>query len=65
MTDSPDRSLSQADGAATAETKLADAAPPEDAAGDRDLHDIVREARERMKESREARRRSRETPESD
>jgi hypothetical protein len=62
MTDLHESSISQADGAGTAEAKLADEGQAEDTAGEGELHQIVREARERMKRSREARRKSRERP---
>ena len=59
MTDLPERSINQADGAGPAEAKLADTGQAEDTASDLELHQIVREARGRMKESREARRKLR------
>ena len=59
MTDLHESSISQADGAGTAEAKLAEEGQAEDLASDLELHQIVREARGRMKESREARRKLR------
>ncbi len=59
MTDLHENSISQADGAGPAEAKLADEGQAEDTASDLELHQIVREARGRMKEAKEARRKLR------